>query len=208
MRKFVTLLGGIALGLCSLGAQAGLAKDQLNNFYKFIRTYQAQFDQELVDAKGKVLQKATGTFYLARPDRFRWDYDAPQEQRIVADGKKVWVYDVDLEQVTVRNMDDALGTTPAHLLSSKTPINRNFTLRETGEREGLHWVELTPRIKDTTFEKMRLGFNATDLAAMELVDGMGQVTKLRFTRVVRNPGLGNTLFQFTPPKGVDVIGDK
>lgn len=208
MRKFSTLLGGVVLCLVTLSAQAGLAKDQLNNFYKYIRTYQAQFDQELVDAKGKVLQKATGTFYLSRPDRFRWDYDAPQEQRIIADGKKVWVYDVDLEQVTVKAMDDALGTTPAQLLSSKTPITSNFTVREIGERDGLQWIELTPRIKDTTFEKMRLGFGAADLNAMELIDGMGQTTRLRFTRVVRNPGLGNSLFQFTLPKGVDVIGDK
>lgn len=205
MRKIVLC---VALMSATGPALAGQAKDRLDSFYKYIRTLQAQFDQDLIDGKGKVLQKAKGTFYLSRPDRFRWDYDAPQEQHIIADGKKLWVYDVDLEQVTVKAMDDALGTTPAQLLSSKTPLTKNFTVREIADRDGLQWVELLPRIKDTTFEKMQLGFSGTDLNAMELIDGMGQTTRLRFSKVVRNPGIGPSLFQFVPPKGVDVIGDK
>ncbi len=143
-----------------------------------------------------------------RPGKFRWVYEKPYEQLIVGDGARIWFYDRDLDQVTVRKLDLAIGSSPAALLAGSSDIETNFSLSETGVREGTEWLEAKPKAKEGTFEWVRLGFTPEGiLKAMELQDNFGQTTVLTFSRVERNPKLSPDLFKFSPPEGADVISD-
>ena len=148
---------------------------------------------------------------FSRPGKFRWQIEKPYAQLLVGDGEKVWIYDPDLRQVTVKKVDAALGSTPAALLvgegGGKSALEKNFTLREAGEREGLEWLEAIPKTPDSGFEKLQLGFSGNDLKAMELFDNFGQTTSLFFSHLERNPSLAATQFRFAPPAGADVIGE-
>lgn len=187
-------------------APAGEATDRLDDFFANVNLMQADFHQSLWDARGKMVKEAQGTLLMQRPGKFRWDYVTPFKQLIVADGKKIWIYDSELEQVTVKPIDAALGDTPALLLSGGQPLDRNFVLTDMGESKGLEWVELEPKETDGSFERVRLGFGE-DLEVMELLDNFGQTTKMNFINLRRDPKVDADLFRFTPPKGVDVIGD-
>jgi len=189
-------------------ASADTATQRLHAFITEVRTLSANFDQTVFDPNQKEIQSAQGTLYLQRPGRFRWDYTSPNKQLLVGDGKKVWFYDAELEQVTVKNQDAALGGSPAMLLSGDQPLEQSFNVTERGTQDGLDWLELSPKAKDTEFSTVRLGFRADALEAMELTDGFGQTTHLRFTHQQRNPPLNNRLFKFVPPEGVDVMGDQ
>jgi outer membrane lipoprotein carrier protein len=155
----------------------------------------------------KMLQQATGTMQFSRPGRFRWEYDRPYEQLIVGDGSKVWLYDKDLNQVTVRRFDRALGSSPAALLAGSDDIEKNYRLTSLGSQDGLDWLEAVPRTQDTAFERVKLGFGKAGLEAMELRDQFGQITVIKFSTIERNPKLPPESFRFTPPKGADVISE-
>jgi outer membrane lipoprotein carrier protein len=144
---------------------------------------------------------------FARPGKFRWQIDKPYSQLLLGDGERVWVHDPDLRQVTVRKAGTALGGTPAALLAGESTIEKNFGLSETGDKDGLEWVEAIPKSQDSGFEKVRLGFAGNELRAMELLDSLGQTTSLLFTHLERNPRLAPALFRFTPPANVDVVGE-
>ncbi len=167
----------------------------------------ARFAQIVVDKNLKELQKVTGTMQFVRPGRFRWEYDKPYEQTIVGDGARLWIYDKDLNQVTVRKLDKALGGSPAALLAGSNEIEKVYTLTNLGPQEGLDWLEAVPKSKDNTFERIRLGFSQTGLEAMELRDQFAQTTVIKFAGVERNPKIAPEVFRFTPPKGADVITD-
>jgi outer membrane lipoprotein carrier protein len=167
----------------------------------------ARFAQIVVDKNLKELQKATGTMQFVRPGRFRWEYDKPYEQSIVGDGNKLWIYDKDLNQVTVRKLDKALGGSPAALLAGSNEMEKLYTLTNLGPQEGLDWLEAVPKSKDNTFERIRLGFGPAGLEAMELRDQFAQTTVIKFAGVERNPKIAPEVFRFTPPKGADVITD-
>jgi outer membrane lipoprotein carrier protein len=167
----------------------------------------ARFAQIVVDKNLKELQKATGTMQFVRPGRFRWQYDKPYEQTIVGDGAKLWIYDKDLNQVTVRKMDKALGGSPAALLAGSNEIEKVYDLTNLGAQEGLDWLEAVPKSRENTFERIRLGFGQSGLEAMELRDQFGQTTVIKFAGVERNPKIAPDVFRFTPPKGADVITD-
>ena len=126
---------------------------------------------------------------------------------IVGDGRKVWIYDEDLKQVTVKKLDQALGSTPAALLAGNNEAMRAFRLTDKGVKDGVEWLEAVPRDKEGSFERIRMGFGESGLRQMELVDSFGQTTVLRFGSLERNPKLDPAQFRFTPPKGADVIGD-
>lgn len=199
----------LAVLLCAaVSAVADTATQRLHAFFTDVHTLSADFDQTVLDPNHKQVQSAQGTLYLQRPGRFRWDYTTPYKQLLVGDGKKVWFYDTELEQVTVKNQDAALGGSPAMLLSGDRPLEQSFKVTERGTQDGLDWVELSPKAKDTEFSSVRLGFRSSALEAMELTDGFGQTTHLRFTHERRNPLLKNDLFKFVPPDGVDVVGDQ
>lgn len=201
-----------ALTLCLFGAvftapaQAG-AIDKLHRFLDTTKTLRADFAQIVTAKNGKRPQPSTGVMMVSRPGKFRWQIEKPYSQLLVGDGEKVWMYDPDLRQVTVRKMSAALGSTPAALLVSANALEKNFVLRELGEREGLEWLEATPKSGDSGFDKLQIGFAGNDLKAMELFDNFGQTTSLAFLHLERNPALAATNFRFTPPAGVDVIGE-
>ncbi len=126
----------------------------------------------------------------------------------MGDGKKFWMYDVDLNQVTVKKLDAALGSSPAALLSGSNEIERGFTLKDIEDRDGLEWLQATPKSAETTFEQILMAFNArSELVVMELHDAFGHRTVLRFSELKSNPALGAQLFRFVPPKGADVLGE-
>jgi len=187
-------------------AQAG-AIDKLHHFLETTKTLRADFTQTVVAKNGKKPQLSNGVLMLSRPGKFRWQIERPYAQLLVGDGDKVWIYDPDLRQVTVKKVGNALGSTPAALLVGGDSLAQNFTLREAGERDGLEWLEAIPKLPDSGFEKLQLGFAGSDLKAMELYDNFGQTTLLAFSRLERNPTIAPALFRFTPPAGVDVIGE-
>lgn len=195
--------------LCLLPPMAqSAAIDSLKTFIHGTRTVRATFSQTLLDRNLRVMQKASGTMQFERPGRFRWAYEIPYEQLIVGDGSKVWFYDRDLNQVTVRKLDLAIGSSPAALLAGSSAIESNFDLGERGLQGGLEWLEARPKTKEGTFELVRLGFTPEGtLTAMELRDNFGQTTVLIFSGLEKNPKLAPGLFKFTPPASADVISD-
>lgn len=187
-------------------AQAG-AVDQLHDFLKNTRTLKADFSQMVIGKNGRKPQQSSGTVAISRPGKLRWEILKPYPQLVVGDGEKVWIHDPDLQQVTVRKAGQAIGGSPAALLSGSNELEKNFTLKEAGEAEGMAWVEATPKAGDSGFEAVRLGFAGNDLKAMELQDSFGQTTHIRFNKIERNPALPASTFKFTPPAGADVVGE-
>lgn len=181
--------------------------EELKSYLQQTTTARARFAQMVLDKNLKPLQQVTGTMQFSRPGKFRWEYDKPYEQTIVGDGTRLWIYDKDLNQVTVRKLDRALGSSPAALLAGSNEIEKSYTLAAAGTQDGLEWIEAVPKNRDTTFEKIRLGFNKAALEAMELRDQFGQVTVIKFSAIERNAKLAPEAFRFTPPKGADVIGE-
>ncbi|HUX26160.1 MAG TPA: outer membrane lipoprotein chaperone LolA [Burkholderiales bacterium] len=205
MRLLIARLLLLAL-LLPAGVVRASGIDALHKFIAATSSAQAGFVQKVYNRKHKLTQEASGTLAFLRPGRFRWTYAKPYAQVIVGDGSKVWIYDEDLNQVTVRPLDRALGSTPAALLAGSGEIERAFTLIDQGEKDGLEWVQALPRDKDSNFESIRMGFGPSGLERMELADSFGQTTVLTFTDMRRNPKLDPALFKFVPPKGADVIG--
>jgi outer membrane lipoprotein carrier protein len=203
---FVMVLLGALLALAASGAQAS-SLDRFSEFITKTLTAKGEFEQKIFDHNRKLLQESRGVLAFSRPGRFRWNYVKPYAQLIVGDGSRVWIYDEDLKQVTVKKLDQALGSTPAALLAGNNEAMRAFKLSDRGSREGLEWLEALPRDKEGNFEKVRMGFSSSGLEVMELVDSFGQTTVLRFASFERNPKLDPGLFRFSPPKGADVIGD-
>jgi outer membrane lipoprotein carrier protein len=201
----------VALVFALAAFQARAQGGSLERFQQFLRTTQsttANFEQKVYDRNRKLVQESSGRFAFLRPGRFRWTYDKPYAQLIVGDGERVWVYDRDLNQVTVRRIARALGSTPAALLAGASDVDKAFDLSEGGDRDGLAWVEAKPKDKDAGFERIRLGMSVAGIEAMELVDNFSQTTLLRFTKLVRNPQVDPETFRFTPPRGADVLGEK
>jgi len=186
------------------------AHEALDHFLRDLQSLHAQFKQEIYDEKGQILEKSQGKMYIQRPNRFRWVYQQPYQQLIVADGKKVWIYDSDLEQVTVKNLDKALGKTPAFLLSHRqATLEKDFIINKLpSSRTGATRLELIPKDAQAYFDSMRLNLQGKKLLNLELVDNLGQTTNIYFLKIKRNQKLNANLFKFTPPAGVDIIKDK
>lgn len=191
--------------LPGLTSAAGI--DALKTFLNQTQSAKARFAQMVLDKNLKPLQQAQGVMQFSRPGKFRWDYVKPYEQIIVGDGAKLWIYDKDLNQVTVRKLDRALGASPAALLAGSNELERDYVLTNTGNDNGLDWLDAVPKNRDTAFERVRLGFGKAGLQAMELRDAFGQVTVITFADMERNPRISPEVFRFTPPKGVDVISE-
>lgn len=210
MSRFRNLVRRLpAVMLACLITTAGVAAETtpLDRFFQGLDNLSASFEQTLYDAQGQVTQSAAGRLSIQRPGRFRWDYDTPYKQLVLGDGERLWTYDADLEQATVKPQDDTLAGTPALLLSAQQPPRELFDIRPLPPRDGEDWYELTPRAQDTQFNELRLGFAGDELVAMELIDAFGQLTQFRFSDLQRNVPLASGLFSFAPPPGVDVIGD-
>jgi len=186
------------------GAAHADSVDLLRDFAQNVKSGRAAFTQTVTSVDGAKKKDSSGQFEFVRPNRFRFTYAKPFEQQIVADGQRVWLYDVDLNQVTVRPMTQAIGATPAALLAGGT-LDKEFELKALPAADGLEWVQAAPRVKDGPIQSLRVGFKGSVLAALEIVDAFGQRSMLRFTALEQNLKLADETFRFTPPKGADVI---
>lgn len=199
-----------ALAAC-IACAAGLANaggvEQLRQFVETARTVQGEFEQVVRASSGRKPQHASGSFVFSRPGKFRWTYDKPYPQLLVSDGERLWAWDRDLNQVTVKRLGDALGSTPAAILAGDDALERNFELADGGTGDGLEWVQARPRQADSGFESMRLGLSGGMLRRMELKDNFGQTTSIEFRAMVAGVRPDASLFRFTPPAGADVIGE-
>ncbi|PKO46201.1 MAG: outer membrane lipoprotein carrier protein LolA [Betaproteobacteria bacterium HGW-Betaproteobacteria-22] len=193
-------------GLLPLHALAdGMAS--VKAFYEQTQSIRADFHQVVTDKQGRKVQDVTGKMQLKRPNKFRWDYYKPYEQQIISDGRQVWLYDMDLAQVTVRALGDALGTSPAALLAGGKAIENTFRLANAYRKDDMDWVSASPKAKESGFDKILLGFKHNKIQVMSLIDSFGHHTKIEFTDVETNPELDENSFLFKPPKGVDVVGE-
>lgn len=201
MKRFTILLAG----LLALAVAQADPVDTLREFARDVKSGRANFTQTVSSPDGAKKKTSSGSFEFSRPNRFRFAYSKPFEQLIVSDGQKVWLHDVDLNQVSVRLLDQALGNTPAALLAGGT-LERDFELSALPARDGLDWVQAKPRAKDGTVAELRVGFRGKDLAALEIVDAFGQRSVLLFSAVQQGVAVPAERFRFVPPAGADVIG--
>jgi outer membrane lipoprotein carrier protein len=189
---------------CDVAMAGGI--DQLKGFLIETRSAKASFVQVVAGKSGKK-QESAGNMAFSRPGKFRWSYEKPYQQLLVSDGTKLWSYDKDLEQVTIKKLGDVLGNTPAAFLAGSGDLEKNFTLSEPGKVDGVEIVDAVPKDKDSTFQRVRIGFVNKLPKMMEVRDNFGQVTTIVFSGFERNPTLPAGAFTFTPPKGVDVVGE-
>ncbi|MDD3519578.1 MAG: outer membrane lipoprotein chaperone LolA, partial [Chromatiales bacterium] len=171
------------------GPVAADGPERLERFFRDVNAFDASFTQQVHDEKGEVLQTSSGRVLLQRPGRFRWDYEKPFSQSIVADGQYLWIYDADLAQVTVQEMGTALGRAPIALLSERRSLHEDFVVTAAAPREGLEWVDLRPRDRDTDFLRIEFGLDERAVRWMTLHDQFGQKTVIRFTDMKINPDL-------------------
>jgi len=199
----------IAALLAAGTAHAG-GRESLDAFTKGLKGLDGQFSQQVFDSKGKRKDASSGRVALSAPRLFRWEYIKPYPQLIVADGSKVWVYDPDLKQVTVRPQGAEEQNSPLAALIDPQKLSRDFNVKDAGNQGGLAWLELTPKqqVDGAGFQNARLGFDATGLARMQILDALGQRTDIAFSGWKRNPAFAAKTFRFTPPKGIDVVGDR
>jgi outer membrane lipoprotein carrier protein len=205
-KSVILAFAGMTVAIFSFSCFASAISD-FQSFTASTQSGRANFEQIVIDAKGKTTQRTNGTLTFVRPGKFRFQYEKPA-QVIVGDGKKVSFFDQDLNQVTVKKFEQAFSNTPAALLAGKGDIENSFTLVASPESDGLNWLDAIPRQKDAGIEKFRLGFAKGQLAAMELNDAFGNRTRLNFSKFERNPKLDAKEFIFVPPKGADVIGEE
>jgi outer membrane lipoprotein carrier protein len=196
----------LATALLASQAWAG-ARDQLKTFTTGLKGLDGQFVQQVHDGGGKLKETSSGRVALSAPRLFRWEYNKPFEQLIVADGRKVWVYDPDLQQATVRDQGVEEQNSPLSALIDPGKLDQQFNVKEAGGKDGLEWLQLTPKREgEASFQSARLGFNGQGLAQMEVVDAVGQRTTLKFSGWKRNPAFASGTFKYAPGAGVDVVG--
>lgn len=179
--------------------------EQLKSFLETTTSLTADFKQVTLNENGQPTQTSHGLFYLSRPGKFRWSYKKPYEQEIVSSAGKVWFYDVDLEQVTIKKIDESLGSTPALLLSGEIDLEENFTLQQQGVDDDLQWIKLLPKNEESGFNYILIGLNNKEIGGMELSDSFGQLTRIYFSDVKKNNTIEASVFEFVAPEGVDVF---
>lgn len=204
-RRFMHALWCVSLLAVSLAHADGA--DDLKHFYQSTQSMRANFKQTVFDQKGSKLQEVDGTMLLQRPNKFRWDYHKPYEQQIISDGRQVFLFDVDLQQVSVRAVDKVLGTSPAALLAGGPNVEESFQLSRLGDFDGMQRVQAKPKQKDSGFQVVVISFDHGKLAEMRLVDAFSQSTHIVFSNVEVNPSLQTSQFLFKIPQGVDVVGE-
>ncbi len=197
----------VAVAACAVAPLAHAEGEALLKSLFSYKTLKADFTQEILDQNRNVQQQMRGRLVIQRPGKFRWNYQSPYEQEIVADGNKVWLYDVDLEQVTVKPQDQALAGSPASLLSTHSTLEDEFKIRSIQRNDGVQWFELTPKAKESGFEQILLGLKKKQLYRLEIRDGFGQQTDVQFDNVQTNTPVAVDTFAFSIPKGVDVLDE-
>ncbi|MEQ1801658.1 MAG: outer membrane lipoprotein chaperone LolA [Gammaproteobacteria bacterium] len=207
MFRRVRLLA-LLLALAATAASAGDAGEaRLRDFLANVQSMDGRFHQQVIDSRQQVLEDTSGSVAMQRPGRFRWNYEAPFERVIVSDGEKVWLYEADLAQVTIRRLSSGIGDTPAALLTGKESVLERFKVEKSWREDGLDLVRLVPRSADSDFAAVTLGFEGPALRQLLLADRLGQQTRIDLTGVRTNPRLAPDVFRFVPPPGADVIDD-
>lgn len=206
-RLVFVALSFIALFLSQPVAGSVKASQSLQRFFDNVSTYSANFEQVILDENFNPIEESSGQMTIKRPGKFRWDYDEPNPQQVVSDGEKVWFYDIELEQITVKPLGRTLGETPASLLAGGQGVEESYTVKDVGDAGSISWVRLTPKAKDSDYQNLRLGFVGEQLQILELLDSLGQTTRITLSNGQENPELSDERFRFVPPKGVDVINE-
>ncbi len=204
-RRFT--VSGLFLLLFASAIQADSGPGYVQDFFNELRTLQADFDQQVVDSENNIQQSSQGHMWIKRPGRFRWDYETPYRQQIVADGERLWSYDEDLEQVTVQKVTEVLTSTPAMLLSGDQPLEDVFIIEERPSGNSGRQVLLTPKSADSNVTAITLYFDAGTLVRIQALDSFGNTTTFSFTNLERNRELDPRIFRFIPPANADVVGD-
>ena len=202
-----TLCRALPLILLPVVVHAAQAPSFMTDFFTGLKTLQADFSQEVTDGNNRPLQSSQGHMWIKRPGRFRWDYETPYRQQLVADGQRLWSYDEDLEQVTVQKAADVLTSTPAMLLSGEEPLEKVFNIELVTSDGDEQYVDLVPKSDDSNVTRIQLVFSGKVLVRIKADDNFGNTTVFSFTDFERNPGLDDEIFVFTPPAGADVVGD-
>lgn len=204
MRSYLLLLSLVFL---TLPTHAVDGTAQLKAFIQNSHALTARFKQHSIDQNGRHIQTSTGTLSILRPGKFHWHYDQPFPSEIIGDGKKVWLYDPDLKQVTIKKMQEALESSPAALLAGDNHFEKNYVVHSKGKKEGVTWLEALPKSKDSHFETIRIGLKNAQIQSIHLLDQLGQTTKIDFYQLTLNPILKEQTFTFIPPPGVDIINE-
>lgn len=200
-------VAALAAAMFATCAFAG-ARDDLTTFTKGLKGLDGQFTQQVFDANGKLKESSSGRVALSAPRLFRWEYVKPYAQLIVADGKRLWVYDPDLQQVTKRAQGAEEQNNPLAALIDPSKLDKDYVIKEAGNKDGLDWLELTPKtVTEASFKSARLGFGAQGLATMQVIDALGQKTRITFNSWKRNPVFAADTFRYVPAKGVDIVGE-
>ncbi len=184
------------------------SNDPLQSFLENFESFEANFVQSLLNENGKELERTEGVLYLQQPGKLHWSYETPYTQKIISNGDVLWVFDEDLEQVTIREMGDAIDQTPAGIILGENDIAEHFIQVNMGVIENYDWIELTPKNLEAQYKNIRLGFEKSKLGMMIIVDNLGQTTRIDFSEVKKNIELSPTLFEFEIPEGVDVIDER
>ncbi len=203
-KLFCALLGLALLGPALAGGQS---ESLVRRYFRDLESLRADFIQTVYDEQSRLIEASSGRVHMQKPGRFSWDYQEPAVQMVIADGERLWFYDVDLEQVSVKRMDEALATTPMALLSGAAPIDKAFTVGETFMQGGLQWCELRPKDSQGEFKSLWVAFEGDILRTIELEDAFNRRTRLSFEKLERNVDIEPALFIFIPPPGVDIVGD-
>ena len=181
--------------------------ERLDRFFEKVTTFKASFIQVVLDENLLAVEETSGLLWIARPGRFRWDYESVHRQSIVADGEVLWLYDVELEQVTRRAQESAIGQTPAVLLSGGQQYRKDYNVTILGRQGAVNWISLVPKLNDGSFAEIQLGFEGETLRLIQLLDELNQITRVTLANVVENEPIPDSVFRFIPPTGVDVISD-
>ncbi|MDZ7662933.1 MAG: outer membrane lipoprotein chaperone LolA [Thiohalophilus sp.] len=184
---------------------AAQAAPSIEDYFSNLDSFEARFVQRLFNAEQELEEESSGVIKIQRPDRFYLQYREPYEQLYIADGKKLWSYDTDLEQIIVKQQKNLLRDTPAMILSNPQNLQRQYRVAQYKSDDNLTWFRLTPKSSENQFEEVQLGFDSEQIRIMELKDGFGRITRLEFDDIRRNPSFTAETFRFTPPPGVDVI---
>lgn len=205
--KSVFILFTLYFSLFSV-AFAEEKQNPLDHFLNKLESFRANFTQTLSNEQGVALETSSGVMYMQNPGKFRWEYKEPYEQLIITDSKTLWLYDADLAQVTIRDIEDSINTTPAAIISGQENIDKYYVMVDMGNIEGYDWIELTPKDIENQYNSVRLGFNDNMLGMMIMFDNLGQVTRIDFHEPERNKRFGGPIFTFETPEGVDVVDER
>ena len=204
-RRLLCGVIGVLLGGLSMSGLAATATDNLNRFFQELKTLRAEFSQVVLDENLVPLEESAGRLWISRPGRFRWNYHPPFAQQIVADGVRIWIYDIELEQATVRDQRRALERTPALLLAGQGDLRTDYVIEDLGQQGSVVWISLQPKASEGSFAEVQLGFQNDTLRLIQLLDHLDQITRIVLSHVEENPQIPASQFRFTVPVGVDLI---